>query len=115
MRLIDADELTDKFLKYYTEKEKCGEFTFVACEIKQGFADMVVDAPTVEAEPVRHASWERVETDEDGYSRFRCPNCDWKTVFSRSPCRGMDDYAYCPRCGAKMDGDNENGQVKQSE
>jgi predicted RNA-binding Zn-ribbon protein involved in translation (DUF1610 family) len=71
-----------------------------------GFILEKLDAiPVADVEPVRHASWERVETDEDGYSRFRCPNCDWKTVFSRSPSRGMDDYAYCPRCGAKMDGE----------
>lgn len=52
MRLIDADELLSKFLRYYTEKEKDGEFVFVASEIKQSFADMIVDEPTIDAVPV---------------------------------------------------------------
>ena len=52
MRLIDADALLDKFLRSYTEQEKVGNFQFVACEIKQGFADMVCEQPTIDAVPV---------------------------------------------------------------
>ena len=48
-RLIDANALTDKFLRHYTKQEKKGNLSFVACEIKQGFADMVNEAPTVDA------------------------------------------------------------------
>ena len=49
MRLIDADALLDKFLRSYTEQEKVGNFQFVACEIKQDFADMVCEQPTIDA------------------------------------------------------------------
>ena len=52
MRLIDADALLDKFLRSYTEQEKVGNFQFVACEIKQDFADMVCEQPTIDAVPV---------------------------------------------------------------
>ncbi len=52
MRLGDLDALLDKFLRAYTEQEKVGNFQFVACEIKQGFADMVCEAPTIDAVPV---------------------------------------------------------------
>ena len=48
-RLIDANALTNKFLRHYTKQEKKGNLSFVACEIKQGFADMVNEAPTVDA------------------------------------------------------------------
>ena len=54
MRLIDADALLDKFLRSYTEQEKVGNFQFVACEIKQDFADMVCEQPTIDAVPVVH-------------------------------------------------------------
>ena len=47
-RLIDADALLDKFLRAYTEQEKIGNFMFVACEIKQNFANMIEDAPTIQ-------------------------------------------------------------------
>lgn len=52
MRLGDLDALLDKFLRSYTEQEKVGNFQFVACEIKQGFADMVCEQPTIDAIPV---------------------------------------------------------------
>lgn len=49
MRLGDLDALLDKFLRSYTEQEKVGNFQFVACEIKQNFADMVCEQPTIDA------------------------------------------------------------------
>ena len=51
-RLIDADALLDEFLKRYTERERNGNLVFAACEIKQDFADMISDFPTVDAVPV---------------------------------------------------------------
>ena len=49
MRLIDADALLDEFLKRYTERERSRNLVFAACEIKQDFADMISDFPTVDA------------------------------------------------------------------
>lgn len=51
-RLIDADALLDEFLKRYTERERNGNLVFAACEIKQDFADMISNAPTIDAVPV---------------------------------------------------------------
>ena len=48
-RLIDADELLNEFLKRYTERERNRNLVFAACEIKQDFADMISDFPTVDA------------------------------------------------------------------
>lgn len=48
MRIIDGDALLDKVLRHYTEQEKKGNLSFVACEIKQSFADMANEAPTIE-------------------------------------------------------------------
>lgn len=51
-RLIDANSILDDFLKRYTEMEKDGKLVFAACEIKQDFADMISNVPTVDAVPV---------------------------------------------------------------
>lgn len=48
-RLIDADALLNEFLKRYTERERNRNLVFAACEIKQDFADMISDFPTVDA------------------------------------------------------------------
>ena len=70
-----------------------------------GARKLMEDAPTVDAVEVVHGRW--VETlVPDGYvqkaSRMRkqCSVCGWTNA-----CR----YRYCPNCGAKMDGGNEDG------
>lgn len=87
MRLIDADELLSKFLRYYTEKEKDGEFVFVASEIKQSFADMIVDEPTIDAvEVVRCKNCKNYYCEDDSM-----PYCTRDTIY-----RDENDYCSIP-------------------
>lgn len=78
MRLGDLDALLDKFLRSYTEQEKVGNFQFVACEIKQGFADMVCEQPTI-----------------DAVSVVRCPLCKYHMVYKEKD--GNGSYLGCTR------------------
>ena len=76
--------------------EKDGKLVFAACEIKQDFADMISDFPTVDAAPVRHGRW----IEQEKY--------DFGTMYDCSICgnRILDNghsWNYCPNCGAKMD------------
>jgi hypothetical protein len=64
--------------------------------------DMVFDRiPTADVEEVRHGKWkEIIDEKEDLFFRqkFYCSACgEWNTY-------GMT--AYCPKCGARMDGKN---------
>ena len=68
-RLIDADALLDEFLKRYTERERDGNLVFAACEVKQDFADMISNAPTVDAVEVVRCR----DCAKDGL--FTCPIC----------------------------------------
>lgn len=98
MRLIDADALDDKIakMKYVNSDD---------------VRALVANAPTIEAEPVKHGKWigdqgktkgEVIKLDEDGMvDRSACCSCcDVWLVAS-------DEYAvvgrFCPNCGAKMD------------
>ena len=76
MRLIDADALLNEFLRRYMERERNRNLVFAACEIKQDFADMVSDFPTVDAVPV-----------------VRCRDCrKFKTYDCRMVASGYDDF-----------------------
>ena len=88
-RLIDADALLDEFLNRYTERERGWNLVFAACEIKQDFADMISNAPTVDAVPV-----------------VRCRDCKY---FETWLCQNEDnsDNWFCAD-GERKDGD-ENG------
>ena len=54
----------------------------------------VQNAPTEDVAPVVHGEWEEYEVP----NIICCSVCDWGT--------GVDEkhFAYCPHCGAKMDG-----------
>ena len=60
----------------------------------------IVEAPTVDAVEVVHAKWEYIPI-IDGLGRYRCERC-FHYVDAGT------DRNYCPNCGAKMDGGNDD-------
>ena len=85
MKLIDADKL----MKSLNPKES----VWVGLVLPE----LIDNAPTVEAEPVRHGHWVEAK-----YPLFTCSECGatyQDTGYS---------YNYCPNCGAKMDLEQEN-------
>ena len=83
-RLIDAYALWAEFMDYAdTGIEFDGE----------GVANAIANAPTVDAVEVVHGRW------LEGKTLEKCSICGKK---------GFPDWNYCPNCGAKMDGGNED-------
>lgn len=91
MDLIDRNEL----LEYQYHSSEWNDET-------QKFDSPVVDvediknAPTVEAEPVKHGEWKEIVTHNGCTPDYDCicSNCNES---------GVPHYKYCPHCGAKMD------------
>jgi hypothetical protein len=91
MRLIDADALLKiykNWLPQLIKPEDAGDRNGVETCIA-----VLEDAPTIDAEPVRHGRWELVHKELS-----ECSACGMirniRTQFA---------WAYCPNCGAKMD------------
>ena len=68
----------------------------------------VKDAPTIDAEPVRHGRWTPIEYDTyaDGapvWDKWECSECGHEH-------KGEEDTltAFCPDCGARMDATDTN-------
>lgn len=78
MRLIDADALLQRAVAHGWSTPKW-------------VSNIVIeDAPTIEAEPIKHGRWVKI------YDSFQCSICGSKTTtYYRTN--------YCPNCGAKMD------------
>ena len=110
MRLIDADALQAIY-----HHECCGECDM--CDHKRDRkidehryeirCALIDDAPTIDAEPVRHGQWLlNMEMDRQIYPAervhrgFKCSLCGRKVRSKKEP--------YC-HCGAKMDGGADNG------
>ncbi len=69
--------------------------------------DDIENMPTIEAEPVRHGEWidtEPIYNYECHQSaHYKCSECSRRTGYKQTR-----NYNFCPKCGAKMDGDGEH-------
>lgn len=116
MRLIDADALCDDVMERYCkdcEKRngikrgkwrviyEIGEAPCRACDVDD--LKMELDeAPTIEAEPIRHGKWmDEAEDWRHQIEWFKCSLCDFPTSTA---------YQYCPNCGARMDEVNDDSK-----
>lgn len=99
MRLIDADKLREDWLTN-------GENEYIYDT--NAFLDSIDEQPTVDAAPVVHGRWIPLE-----YDGFADGNPVWD-LWECSECgeehSGDEDTLtpYCPNCGAKMDGREDN-------
>lgn len=95
MRLIDADKLKPDmkvFLSAYAE------------ELTECYSQRRIDnALTIDAEPVRCGKW--LYNDIYLPNCAECSECGWKSSVSGDE---IPSYHYCPNCGAKMDGGENN-------
>lgn len=87
MRLIDADKLIEETQEHIDEWNGW-EDTTDGMKIIQ---EVIREMPTIDAEPVRHGHW--IKVDDDVPIAYDCSECD--AMVSRP-------YNYCPNCGAKM-------------
>lgn len=92
MRLIDADKL--HFSPRYAPADPDSNKLVPVYAVDQREID---EAPTVEAEPVRHGYWEKSE-----YRGFvRCSVC--KDAYIDEEWLTSGKWSGCPNCRAKMD------------
>jgi len=111
MRLIDADKLLDvvESLDWYHLNIN-GEMVHGANSddhqpyyISDDIYEAIRNAPTVEAAPVVHGSWERIHM-WTGAETIFCSVCGEDCYVSDTGDDILSDY--CPHCGARMD-DND--------
>lgn len=95
MRLIDADPLRDDI----------ETINYVDWNNYSDTVDFIDDAPTIEAELVKHGKW--IDTDNCNVwygciavNIFQCSVCKKCTETKKEH---IDKFCYCPRCGAKME------------
>ena len=95
MRLIDADAALENVPELkHDSHENCG-----ICILWDRYEarEFIKEQPTVDAEPVRHGRWEMSSDIPDYIICSRC--CAVFDVWKAD----MEQYHYCPNCGAKMD------------
>ena len=86
----------------YIERKAIRDALYDADAITMEGVKILNQFPQSDVAPVRHGRWEEA-SDGDG---IVCPFCrtDFCTIIYDT-----EYFNYCPNCGAKMDGDIENG------
>lgn len=97
VRLIDADALLESGI--------CAEYGYndngLLLIPMRDVTNSIRNAPTIDAEPVRHGRWLYNSYPTVWYGHGEPP--EW--VCSECEERAYNTYDYCPNCGAKMDGE----------
>ena len=108
MRLIDADALKNSIDEHVYLVTHGFNETEYGCT-QYGIHQIIDNAPTIDAEPVRHGKWKQTEVvrecfDIQGFKTwgimYMCESCGFKTIAIEGH---FAQYKYCPNCGARMD------------
>ena len=112
-RLIDANALRKQMFSYYgcvnenTSKSTYTGETLMNYEVADLIEDSIENAPTVDAVEVVHGR--RVQKEFwSGGGTWRCSECGNQFMFLKDT-PTTKEMNYCHKCGAKMDGGNEDG------
>lgn len=104
MRQIDADALKEVFIQTLENIKSNPRMTGQEMHIITAIhtvGQMIDDAPTIDAEPVRHGKWNIEISDDKFTATYRCSECGHKfkwmydSVFPPV-------FNYCQKCGARM-------------
>ena len=114
MRLIDADELRNRCEIIADSAEWFNHEQTTWMEAAKTFADMVDEASTIDAAPVRRGEWVLEESpyaeheeamDGESHPRYVCSLCHCEAGFGCDPDGFATDQHrsnFCPNCGADM-------------
>lgn len=98
-RLIDIDRLCNDLMERWSTADKKKE-DLIRAVMADVVTPIVVSQPTVDAVTVKHGRWITHEVQINGYAYaiYECTVCGASrpTIFF--------PLAYCPNCGARMDG-----------
>ena len=109
-RLIDATPIIDECKECSAIEWNHNVYTTWA-DAEEDFMERLLDAPIVDAVEVVHGRWiSEVVRKLDWKGKMR----DYYQASSCSVCHkpdpGYGTSNYCPNCGAKMDGGEDNGE-----
>ena len=100
MRLI-ADELRKEI-----DKQAYPYSDSTANDIYFSVLHLLADAPTADAEPVRHGKWLNEPPYTAGGKYLKGQECSiCHSYFVSDGNKPYSNHPYCPQCGAKMDGE----------
>ena len=109
------DYIRTKYISVYNRRDKCSQFW---ADTIRYFEKRINNLNNYDVEPVRHGHW--LKTDAYPH-RVYCSECHTTYVTNEEIIQGRGWQAvycteaeFCPHCGAKMDGKENNDNENQS-
>ena len=84
--------------------EELGGESGIYADAYNDLAEDFHSIPAADVAPVVHGRWEYDLPTINTYGQLRCSICNWWTLDPSVD----SSYSYCPNCGAKMDGGDNN-------
>lgn len=108
VRLIDANALVKEIESVHCKG--CNNYNGAMCRACEWMdaMDYIEDAPTIDAQPVKHGKWVMHKAPFPIQSIYSCSECN-SSVPGNIFVVGCD-FEFCPYCGAKMDGGVEGAK-----
>ena len=69
---------------------------------------LLLRQPAADVSEVVHGEWLRADDDWNSLTTIQCSLCSEEWCFETDDDVSLLNYKYCPNCGAKMDGGNDN-------
>lgn len=88
----------------YIERRTAIEHLNVWCGGCGSAVECILAEPAADVAPVVHGRWVFETATANTLSRIKCDICGWWTLDPSVD----NSYKYCPNCGAKMDGGDNN-------
>ena len=101
-RLIDKDFILDGIKFIFKDNKEL----ITSSVARNAMIGLVERAKTVDAESVRHGHWIKMDG-YDGDEYYDCSECGM-SWFLEAGTPEDNEMAYCPKCGAKLDGGGGN-------
>ena len=105
MRLVDADYIKESVKRQCDNCRKEG-MKWMADSVERAIIEELDNTPTAQPER-KNGHW--VEIGDEPYDEWECDVCGF--VIDGSGCidpeEYRDVYRFCPRCGARMEGEGE--------
>ena len=86
--------------------ERGGSMTALT-RLERAYAE-IREMPAADVAPVVHGEWLRAEDDWNSLTTIQCSLCREEWCFETDDDVSLLNYKYCPNCGAKMDGGNDD-------
>lgn len=107
MRPIDAEELTKILKSLFFKGQLHHHYDAEKCAYNGALSDAIErirNAPTID--PAKHGQWDWLQYDENNpkNGNWYCSKCNMLS---------LNKSLYCPRCGARMDGE-ENEEKERT-